>query len=99
MDRLANGGPCDRRIIDFMECLIEYLIDKASGGVGGGPSGNGASGGTFDKRGTSTSSSSSSSSSADSLTTSKKNREDMDGVMDLLKVIASQGVDGKDKAK
>eukprot|EP00751_Fragilariopsis_kerguelensis_P026470 CAMPEP_0170867924 /NCGR_PEP_ID=MMETSP0734-20130129/23176_1 /TAXON_ID=186038 /ORGANISM="Fragilariopsis kerguelensis, Strain L26-C5" /LENGTH=68 /DNA_ID=CAMNT_0011245443 /DNA_START=667 /DNA_END=870 /DNA_ORIENTATION=+ len=35
MDRLANGGPINRKIIDFME----NLIDKASCG-GGVPSGN-----------------------------------------------------------
>ena len=67
---MANGGSCDRRIIDF----IEYLIDRASGdgGVGVGPSGNWGVplGGPPDKGGTS---SSSSSSSVDSLTTSKKN--------------------------
>ena len=91
-DRLANGGPINRKIIDFME----YLIDKASGGDGV-PSGNGGGppGGPPDHGGNS--SSSSSSSSVDSPTTSKRNRTDMSGVVDLLQVIASQGAGGKDK--
>ena len=57
-DRLANGGPINRKIVDFKE----YLIDKASGS-GGVPSGNGGGppGGPPDKGGGSNSSSSSSS--------------------------------------
>ena len=94
-DRLANGGPINRKIIDFME----YLIGKASNG-GGVPSGNrgGPLGGPPNKGGNSTSSSSFSSS-VDSPTTSKKTREDMYGVANLLQVIASQGAGGKNKAK
>lgn len=94
---MANGGPCNRRIIDFME----YLIDQASGGnVDVGPSGNegGPPDGPPDGGVTSTSSSSSSSS-VDSLITSKKNREDMAGVVDLLQVVASQVAGWKDKAR
>ena len=97
MDRVANGGPINRKIIDFME----YLIDKASGGGGGGvPSGNGGGppGGPPDKGGDSNSSSSSSSS-VNSPTTSKKTRKDISGVEALLQVIASQGAGGKNKEK
>jgi len=68
-DRLADGKPFNRNIIDFME----YLIDQTNGGsVGGGvPSGNGGGppGGPPDNGGDSDSSSSSS---IDSPTTSKK---------------------------
>ena len=86
---------------------MKYLIDKTSGDVGdnhdhgGVPSGNGGgpTGGPPDKGGGLNLSSSSSSSSINSLKTSKKNREDYGGVVDLLKVIASQDVGGKDKAK
>ena len=76
---------------------MEYLIDKASCGVDGGPSDNVGSppGGPLNKGDTSTSSSSSLSDG--SLLTSKKNCEDIRSVLDLLKVIASQGVGGKDK--
>ena len=98
-DRLANEGPCNHHIFDFME----YLIDQASSGnVDVGPSGNrgGPPNGPPDGGGTSTSSSSSSSSSSvDSPTTSKKTRKNMAGVVDLLQVIASQGAGGKNKEK
>ena len=95
-DRLANGGPINRKIINFME----YLIDKLSGGGGedGVPSGNrrGPPGDPPDKGGNSNSSSLSSSS-VNSSTTSKKTRKDMSGVEALLQVIASQGAGGKNK--
>ena len=97
-DQLANGGPINCKIINFMD----YLIDKASGVGGGGgvPSGNrgGPPGGPPDKGGDSNSSSSSSSS-VDSPATSKKSRKDMSGVEALLQVIASQGAGGKNKEK
>eukprot|EP00751_Fragilariopsis_kerguelensis_P002610 CAMPEP_0170809594 /NCGR_PEP_ID=MMETSP0733-20121128/34129_1 /TAXON_ID=186038 /ORGANISM="Fragilariopsis kerguelensis, Strain L26-C5" /LENGTH=173 /DNA_ID=CAMNT_0011165337 /DNA_START=217 /DNA_END=740 /DNA_ORIENTATION=- len=43
--------------------------------------------------------SSSSSSNIDSIKTSKKNQKEISGIIDLLEVIASQGISGKGKAK
>ena len=79
---------------------MEYLIDKASGGGGDFPSGNGGGppGDPPDKGGDSNSLSSSLSS-VDSHTTIKKAREDMSSVVDLLQVNASQCAGWKNKVK
>jgi len=81
---LADGNPINQKIIDFMEYLPITVVPPPPGGLS-------------DKGDNSISSSSSSN--IDSIKTSKKNQKEISGIIDLLEVIASQGISGKGKAK